>query len=173
MPNQQRCFNENCYTWYDFKCLNMSTAISTFPRLGLVLPLLLNTQLSLLLTVATSPSLLWQALLQLMPPLSLEGRVRSVYLGIYLANCQSILPKIDDLHLLNASQSSPSTLALIEIWLHSSIRECDVTLPSYHLFSRIVLDKVEEFLYLSICDPIWENWPYGTIWAIGTVGIRI
>ena len=91
-----------------------------------------------------------------MPPLSLEGRVRSVYLGIsmYLANCQSILPKMDDLHLFDASQSSPPTLALIEIWLHSSIRECDVTLPSYHLFSRIVLDKVEEFLYLSICDSI-------------------
>ena len=43
---------------------------------------------------------------------------------------------MDDLRLLVSGSSPPSIIALTETWLDSSIRDCEVSLPSYQLFRR-------------------------------------
>ena len=73
-------------------------------------------------------------------------------LSVYLANCRSLLPKMDDLYLLVSGQSPPSILALTETWLDSSIREYEVHVYSCLLtgfFGRIALNTVDVLLHLS------------------------
>ena len=58
----------------------------------------------------------------------------STGISLYLANSRSLIPKMDDLCLLVSGSSPPSIIALTETWLDSSIRDCEVSLPSYELF---------------------------------------
>ena len=60
----------------------------------------------------------------------------SLSLSIYLSNCRSLLPKVDELRFLSCLPDSPSIIASCKTWLDPTIVDCEVSLPNYCVLRR-------------------------------------
>ena len=66
------------------------------------------------------------------PVISVSNNLNPSNFSVMYYNARSILPKMDELHVLVRAQN-PSIVFIVESWISEDIQDCEISIEDYHI----------------------------------------